>query len=275
MVGLVLPDLTNPLFPPIVRGIEDVLGPAGYSAVIVNTDNDAAREEALVSSLRSRQVDGLIVATARLEHPLLSKLHDQGVRMVLVNRRSQGIDVPCIVPDDAAGITMAVKHLADLGHERIAHLAGPQTTSTGVTRANAFRNAIREHGLVEDPTLVAACAYWNEAEGARAFRHLLDSAAPFTAVVAGNDLIALGCYDVFAERDIDCPREVSVVGFNDIPFLDKLRPPLTTVAVPHHQIGAEAARMLLESLAEADRPPRSVLLPLTLRVRGSTAAPTS
>jgi LacI family transcriptional regulator len=275
MVGLVLPDLTNPLFPPIVRGIEDVLGPAGYSAVIVNTDNDAAREEALVSSLRSRQVDGLIVATARLEHPLLSKLHDQGVRMVLVNRRSQGIDVPCIVPDDAAGITMAVKHLADLGHERIAHLAGPQTTSTGVTRANAFRNAIREHGLVEDPTLVAACDYWNEAEGARAFRHLLDSAAPFTAVVAGNDLIALGCYDVFAERDIDCPREVSVVGFNDIPFLDKLRPPLTTVAVPHHQIGAEAARMLLESLAEADRPPRSVLLPLTLRVRGSTAAPTS
>jgi LacI family transcriptional regulator len=170
---------------------------------------------------------------------------------------------------------MAVKHLADLGHERIAHLAGPQTTSTGVTRANAFRNAIREHGLVEDPTLVAACDYWNEAEGARAFRHLLDSAAPFTAVVAGNDLIALGCYDVFAERDIDCPREVSVVGFNDIPFLDKLRPPLTTVAVPHHQIGAEAARMLLESLAEADRPPRSVLLPLTLRVRGSTAAPTS
>ena len=273
MVGLVLPDLTNPLFPPIVRGIEDVLGPAGYSAVIVNTDNDAAREEALVSSLRSRQVDGLIVATARLEHPLLGRLHDQGARMVLVNRRSQGIDVPCIVPDDAAGITMAVRHLADLGHERIAHLAGPQTTSTGVTRANAFRNAIREHGLVEDPTLVAACDYWNEAEGARAFRHLLDSAAPFTAVVAGNDLIALGCYDVFAERDIDCPREVSVVGFNDIPFLDKLRPPLTTVAVPHHQIGAEAARMLLESLAETDRPPRSVLLPLTLAVRGSTAAP--
>jgi LacI family transcriptional regulator len=92
-------------------------------------------------------------------------------------------------------------------------------------------------------------------------------------VVAGNDLIALGCYDVFAERDIACPREMSVVGFNDIPFLDKLRPPLTTVAVPHHQIGAEAARMLLESFGETDRPPRSVLLPLTLAVRGSTASP--
>jgi LacI family transcriptional regulator len=93
-------------------------------------------------------------------------------------------------------------------------------------------------------------------------------------VVAGNDLIALGCYDVFAERDITCPGQVSVVGFNDIPFLDKLRPPLTTVAVPHHQIGAEAARMLLESLVESDRPPRSVLLPPTLAVRGSTSPPT-
>src|SRR5262245_13804062 len=147
MIGLVLPDLTNPLFPPIVRGIEDVLGPAGYSAVIVNTESDAPREDEPGHPWRSRQVDGLIVATARMGHPLLRQLDDDGVRMVLVNRRSQDIDAPCVIPDDAAGITMAVKHLADLGHERLAHLAGPQTTSTGVTRANAFRTAVRQHGL--------------------------------------------------------------------------------------------------------------------------------
>ena len=94
----------------------------------------------------------------------------------------------------------------------------------------------------------------------------------FTAIVAGNDLIALGCYDVFAERGISCPQDVSVVGFNDMPFLDKLRPPLTTVSVPHHQVGTEAARMLLEAIHEPDRPPRSVLLTPTLVVRGSTAA---
>ncbi|MFZ5846412.1 MAG: LacI family DNA-binding transcriptional regulator, partial [Actinomycetota bacterium] len=141
-IGVVIPDLTNPLFPPIVRGIEDVLGPAGYTLVIVNTDNDAQREEELVSSLRSRQVDGLIVATARLDHPLLQKLHDQGVPMVLVNRRSEHLDVPCITPDDAAGVSLAVKHLAGLGHRRIVHLAGPQSTSTGVIRANAFRTAL-------------------------------------------------------------------------------------------------------------------------------------
>src|SRR4029453_7397475 len=86
-VGLVIPDLTNPLFPPIVRGIEDVLTPAGYSAWIVNTDNYLAREETQVESLRSRQVEGLIIATARRDHPLLGRLHRQGVRMVLVNRR--------------------------------------------------------------------------------------------------------------------------------------------------------------------------------------------
>ncbi|MPZ97540.1 MAG: substrate-binding domain-containing protein, partial [Propionibacteriales bacterium] len=272
-IGVVIPDLTNPLFPPIVRGIDDVLGSASYSTLLVNTDNDPDRERSLVDSLRSRQVEGLIVATARLDHPLLEQLHDQGVRMVLVNRRADGVDVPTITADDATGIGLAVAHLAGLGHRRIAHLAGPQTTSTGVIRAKAFQNAVRDHGLEEDPALVVSCDFWTEAEGAVALRTVLDSKTEFSAVVAGNDLIALGCYDVFAERGITCPDDISVVGFNDMPFLDKLQPPLTSVGVPHHQIGVEAARMLLEAINEPDRPPRSVLLPLALKVRGSTAAP--
>ena len=272
-VGLVLPDLTNPLFPPIVRGIEDVLGPAGYSALIVNTDNDAKREQAQITSLRSRQVEGLIVATARLDHPLLRHLHAQGVKMVLVNRRADDLEVPSITPDDASGVALAVKHLVDLGHTRIVHLAGPQTTSTGVIRSRAFQSAVRQHGLADEPELVVSCEYWTEDEGARALRAMLDAGTEFSAVVAGNDLIALGCYDVFAERGISCPDDISVVGFNDMPFLDKLRPPLTTVGVPHHQIGVEAARMLLELIEEENRPSRSVLLPLTLVVRGSTAPP--
>ena len=272
-IGVVIPDLTNPLFPPIVRGIEDVLGPAGYSAFIVNTDSDPAREQSHVASLRSRQVEGLIVATALLDHPLLRRLHREGVRMVLVNRRTGDVDVPSVGPDDAAGIGLAVEHLAALGHRRVLHVAGPQTTSTGVARSRAFQVAVREHGLADDPALVTACAYWSEAEGATALRAVLDAGTEFTAVVAGNDLIALGCYDVFAERGIDCPADVSVVGFNGMPFLDKLRPPLTTIAVPHHQIGVEAARMLLESFSESDRPARSVMLTPTLVTRGSTAPP--
>jgi LacI family transcriptional regulator, galactose operon repressor len=272
-VGLVIPDLTNPLFPPIVRGIERILEAAGYSALIVNTDNDQNRERAQVESLLSRQVEGLIIATALVEHPLLDQLRREGVVMVMVNRRPDGLDIPSIVPDDAAGVQMAVEHLAGLGHRRIAHLAGPANTSTGVVRARAFHSAVRDLGLDDDPGLVTICDYWTEESGAEALRGMLDTHGDFTAVVAGNDLIALGCYDVFAERGIACPDEMSVVGFNDMPFLDKLRPPLTTVAIPHQDIGAEAARLLLDSLAEPSRPARSVLFPLALVVRGSTAAP--
>lgn len=271
-VGLVIPDLTNPLFPPIVRGIEDVLGPAGYSAWIVNTDNDPAREQAQIGSLRSRQVEGLIVATARLSHPLLEELHADGVRMVLINRRVSGGEIPSVTPDDASGMAMAVKHLADLGHRRIAHIAGPQDTSTGLVRHQSFRQALLDNDLEDDPALVATCDYWTETEGARAIRTLFDAGAQFTAVLAGNDLLALGCYDVLEERGLACPRDVSVMGFNDMPFMDKLRPPLTSVRVPHYEVGAEAARMLLDMLADPDRQSRSVLLPLTLSVRQSTAA---
>jgi LacI family transcriptional regulator len=272
-VGLVIPDLTNPLFPPIVRGIEAVLEPAGFSGLIVNTDNDPGRERAQIEVLRSRQVEGLIVATARVKHPLLEQLHREGVVMVMVNRRPDGVDVPSITPDDAAGIALAVRHLADLGHRRIAHVAGPADTSTGVTRATSFRSAVHDLGLDEDPALVTSVPQWSEAAGADGLRRLLDADLGFTAIVAGNDLIALGCYDVFSERGISCPDDMSVVGFNDMPFLDKLKPPLTSIAIPHQQIGAVASQLLLDAIAEPHRPARSVLLPLALVVRGSTAPP--
>ena len=272
-VGIVLPDLMNPLFPPIVRGIEEVLEPAGYSGLIVNTDNDPGREKWQIDHLRSRQVEGLIVATARVDHPLMRQLHREGVVMVMVNRRPEGVDVPSITPDDAAGVELAVRHLAGLGHTRIAHVAGPQSTSTGVSRARAFRGAVRDLGLDDDPALVTTADSWGEAAGAEGLRRLLEAGVEFTAIFAGNDLIALGCYDVFFERGIECPAEMSVVGFNDMPFLDKLRPPLTTISIPHQQIGAEAARLLLDAIADPTRPARSVLLPLSLVVRGSTAPP--
>ncbi|MEP6760115.1 MAG: LacI family DNA-binding transcriptional regulator [Sporichthyaceae bacterium] len=272
-VGLVIPDLTNPLFPPMVRGIEDVLGPAGFNAWLVNTDNDRDREESQIDSLRSRQVEGLIIATARLKDPLLERLQAEGVRMVLINRRTSSSDIASVTADDASGIATAVTHLTDLGHRRIAHLAGPQDTSTGTVRRRAFLQSLRDHGLDDDIGLVADCESWTEAEGAHALRGLLDGGTKFTAVIAGNDLLALGCYDVFRERGISCPDDLSVVGFNDMPYLDKLQPPLTSVRVPHYDVGAEAARLLLDGLQDPDRHPRSVLLPLKLVVRQSTVAP--
>lgn len=272
-IGVILPDITNPLFPPIVRGIEDGLLPAGYNAWLVNTDNDAEREYALVSSLRSRQVDGLIVATARLRHPLIEELAAESFPMVLVNRRIESPNIAAVTGDDARGVFQAVRHLADLGHERIAHLAGPQWTSTGRGRLRAYRETLREFGLPVDDDLVCGAETWSEDEGASATSRLMSKDVPFTAVLGGNDLLALGCYDILRERGLACPDDVSVVGFNDMPFIDKLRPPLTTVRIPHYQIGTEAARLLLESIEHPAAPAKSILLPPTLVERQSTAPP--
>jgi LacI family transcriptional regulator len=269
-IGLILPDVTNPLFPPIVRGVEDVLGEVGYNAWIVNTDNDATRETAAIESMRARHVEGFVFATARLNHPLLEQLSNDGVAMVQVNRRVMDADIPSVTADDAAGVAMAIDHLVKLGHRRIAHLAGPQDLSTGVVRLRAYRQSLEDHQLDYDARRVAVCESWTEAAGYNAASNLLDSGADFTAVLAGNDLVALGCFDALAERRLSCPRDVSVVGFNDIPFMDKVHPSLTTVRIPHYDIGYDAARLLLEELAKRSKHARSVMLPPTLAIREST-----
>jgi LacI family transcriptional regulator len=274
-IGVLIPDLTNPLFPPIVRGIEDALLEAGYRALLVNTDNDPVREADQVASLRARQVDGLIVATARLEHPLVAGLAEEGFPIVLVNRRLESADIPAVTADDASGVAMAMRHIAGLGHRRVAHLAGPQWTSTGQTRLRAYRQAVLDLGLDADPALVVGADAWTEDQGSRAMEELVGRGTPFTAVLAGNDLIALGCYDVMYERGMRCPADVSVVGFNDMPFLDKLRPPLTTVRIPHYRIGTEAAHLLLQRIRDRQAPVKSILLPLSLVTRQSTAPPPS
>ena len=125
-IGVVIPDLTNPLVPPMVRGAEDVLLRSGYNLMVVNTDNDPERERAQIQSLRARQVEGLIVATAHLEHPYLEKLHAEGVPLVLANRLLGAGHIPSVTADNAVGSAMAVEHLAALGHRRIAHVSGPR-----------------------------------------------------------------------------------------------------------------------------------------------------
>ncbi|HTJ66420.1 MAG TPA: LacI family DNA-binding transcriptional regulator [Actinospica sp.] len=272
-IGLIVPDLMNPLFPPIVRGVEDVLLPIGYHAWIVNTDNDPAREAATVEAMRGRNVEGFVFATARLEHPLIEQLDAADVPLVLVNRRSGRPDIPSVTPDDVSGVAMAMSHLVELGHRKIAHLAGPQDLSTGVTRLRAYRQSLEDHGLAPAPERIATCKEWSQPAGAEATARLLDSGAEFTAILAGNDLLALGAYDALAQRGLACPADVSIVGFNDIPFIDRVSPPLTSVRIPQYDIGAEAARLLLEELRDPGRHPRSIILPLKLCVRGSTAAP--
>jgi LacI family transcriptional regulator len=269
-VGVLVPDLTNPLFPPIVRGIQDRLEQAGYTPLIANTDNDRARERNDFEAMRARQVDGVITATARLDHDVLDEMAAAGLPIVLVNRRLENGGLPSATVDDHEGAALAVEHLARLGHRRIAHLGGPQDVSTGHARYEGFEAGMARAGLEVDRALVCFGSAFTEPEGERLCRDLLDVDPRPTAILAGNDLMALGCYDVLAARGMHCPRDVSVVGFNDMPFSERFNPPLTTVRVPHYEIGFAAAELLLDRLLEAETPPRNVVLPPRLVVRSST-----
>jgi LacI family transcriptional regulator len=272
-VGVLIPDITNPLFPPILRGIEDRLDEAGYTSVVVNTDNDPERERSHLEAMRARRVDGFISATARLDRELLADVAAGGAPLVLVNRSLEDGSVPAVTVDEQRGIGLAVDHVAALGHRRIGHVAGPQNLSTGHRRHLGFLEAMRAIGLDAPLEYVRYCQSFTEEEGARVCAELLDSTDDLTAIVAANDLLALGCYDALEERGLDCPRDISVVGFNDMPFVGRLRPPLTTVRVPQREIGTVAAELLLEQLGDESVPVREILLEPTLIVRGSTAPP--
>ena len=272
-VGVLIPDLTNPLFPPIVRGIQDRLEEAAYTPLIANTDNDPDTERADFAAMRARQVDGFITATARLDRDELANLVGLTLPVVLVNRGLEQGPVPSVVGDDRAGVRLAVRHLAELGHRRIAHLAGPQDISTGRLRHQGFLDAMRETGLEADPELILVGNALIESEGVRLCSELIAHRRPFTAIVAGNDLMALGCYDVMAERGLRCPEDVSVIGYNDMPFTAHFDPPLSTIRIPHYELGSRAAELLLARLSDPDVPPVHDLLAPELVVRESTVSP--
>ena len=272
-IGVLIPDLTNPLFPPILRGIEDGLETAGYTPLIANTDNDPERELLDSQTMRARQVDGIIAATARRDHRLHDALLDAGIELVLVNRRQSELPVSSATADDRLGMRLSVEHLVELGHTRIAHLAGPLDYSTGLDRYEGFHETLRARGAEPDPELVLVAEAFTESEGARLCEQLMSGAHEFTAVAAANDLLALGCYDVLTEREVRCPDDVSVVGFNDMPFAARFQPPLTTIHIPHYELGRVAGELMLERLQEGDSPPREVRLEPSLVVRGSTAPP--
>ncbi|HKS98820.1 MAG TPA: LacI family DNA-binding transcriptional regulator [Rugosimonospora sp.] len=275
IAAMVVPDITNPLFPPMVRGAEQVLSGAGYTLVLTDTGNDAATERRQIEQLRARGTDGFIVATARWEDAVLDEAAAAGVPAVLVNRNTASRLLPYVGADERTGIALAVAHLVALGHRRIAYLAGPQDTSTGRERAAAFRHAVHSHGLPGDRGQVRACAEYTEAAGAAAAARLLASGREFTAVLAGNDLIAFGVLAVLAGAGLRCPEQVSVIGFNDLPLVDKLTPPLTTVRLPLHEMGTLAARTLLGEIDRTGPDGRVAqsLLGVELAVRGSTAPP--
>jgi len=269
-IGVVIPDLTNPLFPGMVRGIQDTLSRAGYTPLLVNTDNDEDSEAQMIASLRARRVDGFILATARRDHPLLIELSER-FPIVLINRVTESIQLPSVAADENHGIRLAVDHLFDLGHTNIAHLAGPTWSSTGHERSQAFTRAMRDLSL---PTAkrIAPVSAWRVESARSAAKDLLEKDADITGIVAANDQLALGTIQAARSLKRRIPRDLSVVGYNDMPFMDLVDPPLTSIRVPQHEIGSEAARLLLGLLTEeGTMAVKQVRLTPELVIRGSVA----
>ena len=274
-VGVIIPDLTNPVFPPIVRGVEHTLDSQGYIAILADSGNKQRSEQALIENMTARQVDGLILAAANRKDPLVDRCIDQGIPLVLVNRTVDKHNVTAVINDDELGIDLAVGHLAELGHRQIAYIGGPQRTSTGYARYRAFLKTAKKAGITIDRDLITNAREYSEPAGQSSFHELIKTGKHFTAVLAANDLLALGCYDALEELGMRCPEDISVTGFNDMPYVDRFVPPLTTLHIPHDELGVQAAMLLLERIQNPDTPTKQLRLEPRLVVRGSTAVPSA
>jgi LacI family transcriptional regulator len=271
-VGVLIPDLNNPLFPPMLRGVEDMLAGHGYVALIGNTDGDPDRERMVFDQMRARHVDGFVLATATLRDAILDEATGADLPVVLMNRTAAGYPFSAVSVDNEQGVRAAVAHLVSLGHTRIGYIAGPQRISTGVSRLRGFTDGTRSHDLEVGPDQIVYATAYTVEEGVRCCASLLSRRGDLTAVMAANDMLAVGCYTALEDRGLRCPEDISVIGFNDMPFIDRLRPPLSTIRFPHYQLGAEAAQLLLERIGGMAGPQKILYLAPELVARGSTAA---
>ena len=267
-IGVLIPDLMNPVFPPIIRGIQDTAEAAGYTVITVNTDDEFEKEKSALKIMQGRSIDGIIIATARREDPLVEECIENEIPLVLLNRTVSSGDVNAVIVDEGFGVRAIFEHLLELGHQRIAHIAGPVDTSTGFDRRTAYEAFVNGHALCD--VMVEPVERYTIDEGRRAFQKLWKKRNDFTALLAGNDLIGLGCLDAARELGIDIPGALSIVGYNDMPFLERMQPALTTVVIPKYEMGLHATKMLLDNIMGEHRQPVVMRMQPRLIVRNST-----
>jgi len=270
-LGMIVPDNANPFFAMMARAIEDTCYQQGYSLILTNSEGDAARELSNVNVLLSKQVDGLIfVAVGMGNQDLLRVLHSAPV--IVVDRDLPGVDVDAVLVDNLSGGYQATRHLIELGHRRIACITGPSETTPSADRVTGYRRALVEAGLPVDETLIVRGDF-QFASGFTGAKALLAHRNPPTAILACNDLMAVGCIAAATELGQQVPAELSVVGFDDITLASYTTPPLTTVSQPIEEIGRLATQLLIRRIQTPDSPRERHMLPTRLVVRGSTAAP--
>jgi LacI family transcriptional regulator len=243
-IGLIVPDLTNPFFPGVVKGVQTRARESDFSVFLADTDEDSTAEAELVRAL-IKQVDGIVFCSPRTSEEELRTLAGE-TPMVLLNRRVGRIASVTIDNQDA--IRHAVAHLQALGHRRVAFVAGPRNSWSNRERTRVLRAAFAAAGL----DLVELGAVTPQFSGGIAAADLV-LAAGVTAVIAYNDLVALGLLNRFTARGVTVPTEMSLIGFDDIVFAEMVSPALTTLAQPKERSGRAGVDLLLQLLEDPDR----------------------
>ena len=274
IIGVVVPDISHSFFSDITRGVQDAIEKRGYTMMLCHSKGDARRERSEIDTLLGAQVDGLIVASEQPEDSpdVFLELQQHETPFVLVDRFFSGLDCPRLGVDDRAVGRLATRHLVELGHTRIAHIRGPDV-STSLLRTEGYVSALKESGLPVTDSWIVSSNFGFEA-GADAMSALLRLIQRPTAVFAGNDPSAIGAIRGCRAAGLEVPGDVSIVGAGNIEGADHPNPFLTTVDWPRHELGRRAGTMLLRLID--GQPPlertKHILRPQLL-VRNSTAKP--
>jgi len=274
MIGMVIPDVTNPFFPAVVRGAEDTAFANGYRLVLCNTDNDHSKELVHLNELRTYLPSGLIVIPSDFSDLTrqAESYQKSGAAVVCVDRLPRRWHGDSVTAANEQGAYAAIRHLIQLGHRRIAAIAGPLHLTNSEQRLCGFRRAMAEAGLSVAPEYLQESSF--DLAGGRSRAMLLLRMLPRpTAIFGGNDMIAMGVLQAIHELGLRCPEDVSVMGFDDLDFAALINPPLASVLQPGYQLGATAARILLDRVHGDDGPARHIVLPTELRIRESIAPP--
>jgi DNA-binding LacI/PurR family transcriptional regulator len=276
MIGMVIPDVTNPFFPAVVRGAEDMAFSNGYRLVLCNTDNDHSKELVHLNELRTYLPAGLLVIPSNFSDltAQAKSYREAGTAVVCVDRLPRRWDGDSVTVANEEGAYQASRHLIQLGHRRLATITGPLHLTNAQQRVTGFRRALAETNISISPEYIQEATFDRAGGHAKALLLLRMLPRP-TAIFAGNDMIALGVFHAIRELGLSCPGDVSVIGFDDLDFAEFTSPSLSSVFQPGYQLGATAASMLLDRVKGAQGPPVHSVLQTQLKVRESAAAPTT
>jgi LacI family transcriptional regulator len=270
-IGLAMPDVANPFFAEIADEVELAASERGFGLSLCITRNELKRESLYLSWLDTQHLDGLILVSNRPDDGSLRELIGKRRNIVLIDEDIPGTDVPKVFVDNVQGGYLATRHLIRAGHTRIGHVSGPQTLFTVQERFDGYRRALSEANLPFDPDLVRFGSYERHFGEAALCELLALSDAP-TAIFASSDYLAVGMLEALRDRGIEVPRDMSIVGFDDMEFTSLLMPPISTLRQSARDLGRKGVEMLLARLA-GDAPSTVHRLPVRLIERASVAPP--